>query len=218
MTAEPSFLRRFLGFFALMAALTLAVSLATQISDQIRNAAFVPEEYFSYFTIQTSMANLAALTTVGLVNLQSAVESLRLLMVRHALMAYAVVTGSVYNLLLRDLPTEPGAFVSDIAFPNEVLHVVVPTYLVLDWVFSPHRTRLPWSTLGLGLVYPLAWVGFTLMRGNATGWYPYDFLDPTGPAGWSGVAGHILGIALLIGAMLALGLWINRLYCRIRGL
>ena len=218
MSKPPSLLRRSLGAFALIAAMTLAVSLATQISDQIRNDAFLPEEYFSYFTIQTSFANLAALIAVGLFNLQSAIESAALLAIRHALMAYAVVTGSVYNLLLRDLPTAPGEFVSDIAFPNEVLHVVIPLYLVTDWVLSPHGARLPLRAIGLGLIYPIVWVGFTLIRGDLTGWYPYGFLDPTGPAGWSGVWTHIAGIALLIAALLALGLWINRLYCRIRGI
>ncbi len=218
MDSPPSLLRRSLAVFALAAALTLAVSLATQITDQIRNDAFFPEEYFSYFTIQTSIANMIALGTAGLVNITTAMDSTRLLLVRHWLMAYAVVTGSVYNLLLRDLPAEPGAFVSDIAFPNEVLHVIIPLYLVADWLFGPHTARLPWSGLGLGLIYPVAWLAVTLMRGDITGWYPYDFLDPSGPGGWATVVGHVVAIALLIAALLAAGLGINRLACRLRGL
>lgn len=217
MNTAPGVMRRSLAVVALMAATTLAVSLATQISDQFHNGAFVPEEYFSYFTIQTSLANLVALTATGLISLQSAVELRALLLVRLALMAYAVVTGSVYNLLLRGLPPEPGGFVSDIPFPNEVLHVVIPVYLVIDWLLHPHTIRIPLRAIALGLAYPIVWVGFTLIRGDLTGWYPYDFLDPSQPAGWSGVVTHVAGIALLISSLLALGLWINRLYCRLRG-
>ena len=218
MNPGPSGLRRTLGVLALIAASVLATSLATQISDQVINDAFVPEEYFSYFTIQTSFANLVALIAVGLVQLQSALESRGLLLVRHALMAYAVVTGSVYNLLLRGSPTEPGEFVSDIGFPNEVLHVVIPVYLVLDWVFSPHGARLPWRSLAIGLAYPVVWVTGTLVRGDLTGRYPYDVLHPPQPAAREGVITHVIAIALLSGVLLALGLWVNRLYCRLRGI
>ena len=217
MPKPPSLLRRSLGVIALLAAMALAVSLATQISDQLRNDDFVPEEYFSYFTIQTSVANLAALIAVGVFNLRSAIESVTLLAIRHSLMAYAVVTGSVYNLLLRG-PADLQDVLAEITSPNEIFHVVIPIYLVADWVFSPHGARLPLRVIGLGLIYPMTWVVFTVLRGQLTGWYPYEFLDPGEPDGWVGVWTHVAGIALLITALLALGLWINRLYCRIRGI
>lgn len=213
---NPGLLRQTLGVVALLAAATLAVALFTQISDQIHHQAFVPEEYFSYFTIQTSIAIMVVLTITGLHQLQSRSDSPALVGVRHWLVAYAVVAGSVYHLLLRDIPVKPGAFVSDIAFPNEVLHVVIPVYLVVDWTLSPHSTALSWRSMAWGLVYPLAWLGATLLRGNLTGWYPYAFLNPSNTAGWSGVGSHVLGIAIFISALLAAGLMLNRLYCRLR--
>lgn len=213
---RPGLLRQSLGVLALVAAATLAVALFTQISDQIHHQAFVPEEYFSYFSIQTSIANMVVLTITGLHQLQSHVDSRALVGVRHSLVAYAIVTGSVYNLLLRDLPPKPGGFVSDIAFPNEVIHVVIPAYLVLDWILSPHGAALPWRSMAWGLVYPIGWLGGTLVRGDLAGWYPYAFLNPSNPAGWSGVGAHVLGIALFISALLAAGLMLNRLYCRLR--
>lgn len=202
------------GLLSLIAAAVLAVALGTQIFDQIANEAFVPEEYFSYFTIQTSMANLVALTVSGAYQLRHAFDTVFLAAVRQALFAYAIVTGSVYNLLLRGLPSEPGEFVSDITFPNEVLHVVMPIYITVEWLTHPHRPRLPgWSVLG-GLAYPIGWVTGTLVRGDLTGWYPYDFLDPRQPAGWTGVWIHVAGIALVMGVLLAVALVINRIYAR----
>lgn len=202
----------------LVAAATLGTGLSVQISDQVVNGAFIPGEYFSYFTIQTMLANLVALTAAGLFRLRSGTDTVLLTTVRKTLFAYAVVTGLVYNLLLRGLPDEPGEFVSDIRFPNEILHVVIPVYLVLDWILTPHHTRVPWSGLWIGLVYPIVWVSFSLSRGAITGWYPYDFLDPRGPAGWTGVITHVAGIAALLLVLLALAAWINRIYCRLRGI
>jgi hypothetical protein len=188
--------------------------LTTQITDQVLNGAFVPEEYFSYFTIQTSLANLVALVASGLYHFQSSLDTLTLAIVRHALFSYAIVTGTVYNVLLRGLPTEPGEFVSQFTFPNEVLHVVMPIFLALEWLGNPHRPRLPWWSVLIGLVYPILWAIGAVIRGQYTGWYPYDFLDPRQPAGWEGVWLHIGVIALVIVALLALALGVNRLYCR----
>jgi len=199
------------------AAATLGTGLTVQISDQVMNGAFIPAEYFSYFTIQTMLANLVALTAAGLFRLRSHADTVLLTTVRKALFAYAVVTGLVYNLLLRGLPDGPG-YVSDIGFPNEILHVVIPVYLVLDWIFTPHHTRVPWSGLWIGLIYPIVWVSFSFGRGAITGWYPYDFLDPRGPAGWAGVMAHVVGIAALLLVLLGLAAWINRLYYRRRGI
>ena len=215
---QPGVERVTLGVVSLVAAVTLATGLAVQISDQVINEAFKPEEYFSYFTIQTMLANLAALIATGLYRLQSSLDTVALNIVRQALFAYAVVTGLVYDVLLRGLPTEPGEYVSDIGFPNEILHVIIPAYIVVDWLITPHNSRLPWRSLGIGLIYPVAWVSFSLVRGDLTGWYPYDFLDPREPAGWAGVITHIVAIALMLTALLGLAMWINRLYCRLRGL
>lgn len=214
---QPGSTRVTIGVLSLVAAVALIAALTTQITDQVLNGAFVPEEYFSYFTIQTSLANLVALVAGGIFAFQSSLDTLKLAVVRHALFAYAIVTGVVYNLLLRGLPTEPGEFVSQYTFPNEVLHVVMPIFITLEWLGNPHRPKLPaWSIL-VGLAYPVTWAIGAVVRGHFTGWYPYDFLDPREPAGWAGVWIHIGVIALAIVILLSLAFGINRLYARIFG-
>ena len=212
---RPGSSRVTIGVLSLVAAIALIAALTTQITDQVLNGAFVPQEYFSYFTTQTSLANLVALVASGIYHFQSSIDTVKLAMVRHALFAYAIITGTVYNLLLRGLPTEPGEFVSQFTFPNEVLHVVMPIFLALEWLGNPHRPRLPWWSTLVGLIYPITWAIGAVVRGHYTGWYPYDFLDPNGPAGWSGVWLHIGGIAVAIIVLLTVALGINRLYCRI---
>ena len=186
-----------LGVAALVAA-----ALAVMIGDQVRHDAFVPEEYFSYFTIQSSLLNVVVLAVGGYALLRSGGVSTRYAMARASVVAYGVVTGVVYNALLRGIDPEPGAFVSEIGWPNEVVHVVVPVYLAVEWVLNAHRPRLPRSVIGVALVYPLLWVVFALVRGGLDGWYPYDFLDP-GTAGWLGTAAYVVGIAAFIAALVA---------------
>ena len=213
---QPGVRRITLGVVSLVAAAALAAGLATQISDQIIHGAFVPAEYFSYFTIQTSLANLVALIASGLFALQSARDTTTLALVRQSLFAYAIVTGLVYNLLLRGLPEEPGAFVSEFTFPNEIMHVVMPIYFAVEWLINPYRPKLPnWSIL-VGVVYPVLWAIGALVRGHFAGWYPYDFLDPSGPTGWVGVWLHIGAIAALIIALMSVALTSNRLWARLQ--
>lgn len=215
MIEQPGVRRITLGVISLVAAAALAAGLATQISDQVIHGAFVPAEYFSYFTIQTSLANLVALIASGLFALQSARDTMTLALVRQSLFGYAIVTGLVYNLLLRGLPDEPGAFVSEFTFPNEIMHVVMPIYFAIEWLINPYRPKLPnWSIL-VGVVYPVVWAIGALVRGHFAGWYPYDFLDPSGPTGWAGVWLHIGAIAALIIALMSVALTSNRLWARL---
>ncbi len=58
-----------------------------------------------------------------------------------------------------------------------ILHTVVPALAVIGWIaFGPgglagRRIVLP------SLIFPVAWLAFTLIRGAAIGWYPYPFID-----------------------------------------
>src|SRR5690606_16495561 len=122
---------------------------------------------------------------------------------------YMIVTGIVYNLLLRGVELPQG---TTLGWSNEVLHVVVPLFLLVDVLFAPQRRKLSWSTVGTIAVFPVAWAVYTLLRADlilapGTGdpfWYPYPFLNPhITPGGYLGVAGYVVGIAV---AILAVGL------------
>lgn len=190
--------RTILSAANLLAAGAVIVALTVQIMNRVANDAFSAEEYFSYFTILTSLGNIVLFIAAGLYGLQSNRDTRLLSAVRASFVVYAIITAAVYNLLLRNLPTEEGVWVSPVQWPNEVTHVWIPLYLVLDWALNPSRARLPSLTAVLGLSFPLAWLAFTLVRGDLTGWYPYAFLNPTSEAGWPGVALYAGGIAVVI--------------------
>lgn len=207
MTTTPTPLRRFTGVLRIAAGLLVLAAVVTQITDQLANDAFVPQEYFAYFTIESSLMNVVTLVVAGVFALRHSFDTALLTSVRMAIVTYAVVTGCVYNVLLRNIP-DTGF--QGIGWPNDVLHVIIPIYIALDWLVSPGRARLGWSAIWVAVSYPLAWVAFTLIRGIATGWFPYPFLRPEGPGGWASVVVYVVGIASFIVILAALAIVTTR--------
>jgi hypothetical protein len=209
--ASPA--RRITGVIRLLAAVLVLVAVGTQIADQVASGVFEPAEYFSYFTVLSSLINIVVLATGGLLALRRNGDPELFTAVRMSTVAYATVTAVVYNVLLRDLPSD-GSFVA-VAWPGEILHVWIPIVIVLDWVVAPGRPALSWGRIGLAVTFPLAWVAFTLVRGVATGWYPYPFLDPDGPDGPVSVIVYIVAIAAFIIAIAAIAIGLSRVGRRV---
>jgi hypothetical protein len=107
------------------------------------------------------------------------------------------VVGIVFTLLLRN--EDLGALQP---WVNFVLHDLMPCAVVLDWLLDPPSTRLGIRDRVQFLVFPAAYLAYSLIRGAQTGWYPYPFLNPTHVGGYGGVAVYAIGITaifLLIG-------------------
>lgn len=199
--------RRLVGALRLSAGLAVFATLVVQIADRVVHRAFDPAEYFSYFTIQSCLIVIVVLLVGGGLALARDRDPELYTTIRMSIVAYVIVTAGVYNLLLRSVPYEG---YQGVQWPNEVLHVWVPIVVVLDWILSPGRPALRWRALPVVIVYPIAWIAFTLVRGAATGWYPYPFLEPGGPGGWGSVIAYIVGLALVILAIGAVALAYGR--------
>ncbi len=214
--ARLSTLRHIAGIISIIAGLIVLAALITQITDQISVGRFKPTQYFAYFTIQTAMINIVVLIAGGIMALRSERDTRLYTAIRASVFSYALVTAVVYNLLLRDIPNDDG-YVGPV-WPNESLHVWIPIYIALDWLLTPGRVRIAWTTLWLAVSYPLIWVGVTMVRGGITGWYPYPFLEPDGPNGVTGVVIYVVAIAAFIIVLAALAVLINRVHTRgVRG-
>lgn len=187
--------RRTVGILRLIASALVLAAVVTQITDQVVHGAFVAGEYFSYFTVQSSLMNVVVLGIGGCLALRFKHDSVTYTGFRMATVSYAIVTGVVYNLLLRGLP--PTGFVG-IPWPKEIEHVWIPLYIVIDWLFATGRARLAWRWVWVAIAYPIAWCAFTLVRGAITAWYPYPFINPLEPGGWPSVGVYILAIAAFI--------------------
>ena len=205
--AEPAGqARKTVGVIRIAAGLLVLAAMITQIADQAIYDTFVPAEYFSYFTIQSSMMNIVVLITGGVLALRYRRDTVLYTGVRSAITVFAVVTAVVYNVLLRGIP--PEGYVG-VQWPTEVHHVWIPIYIVIDWLFATGRARIGYRWLWVAVGYPIAWCAFTLIRGAATGWYPYPFINPA-TGGWGSVLVYIVGLASFIVGMAALAIAYSR--------
>ncbi|MGB9036662.1 MAG: Pr6Pr family membrane protein [Paeniglutamicibacter sp.] len=210
-----AYLLRIGGSIAISAAVVVQLqrSITNEGSGQ-GEVGFVIQNFFSFFTIESNV--LAAIVLfVGIFTLSGRPEPRGWSMFRAAVTAYMATTGVVYNLLLRGIELPQGATVP---WSNEVLHVVGPAIMVLDWLIAPGRRRLHAKALWGIVAFPLLWAGYTLARGlmvldprTDKPWYPYPFLDPnTSPNGYYSVGFYVVLIAMVIGVVGSGVLWVSR--------
>jgi hypothetical protein len=180
-TRALTFLR--LGSIVLVVAAMVAAAL-----DLVNAGTFDPTRFFAYFTIQSNLIGVAAFA--WLLATRGATRSRGLDLLRGAAVVYLIVTFFVVIFLLS------GADVQlELAWVDFVLHKLFPVVVVLDWIFDPPETRLTPRDAILWLVYPIAWLVLTLIRGAGDGWYPYPFLDPA-DGGYGPVAVTVVAITI----------------------
>ena len=177
-------------------ATTGVVAMTYQFTLLQEHPTFDPGNFFSFFTIQSNILAAVALVLTALVRLS---ERSRLFdALRGAATFYIASTGVVFALLLSGLQEQLD---THNAFVNFVVHYLIPIVLVADWIIDPPRHRLGVTTALAWLAYPLAWFAYTLVRGSATDWYPYPFVDVS-RHGYGGVLPRAL-VFLLAFAMAA---------------
>ena len=204
---------KLIGGIRALAALALVSSIVWQITDRLAHDLFRPAEYFAYFSIQGTMICAVVLAVTGVRALQGLPETKLLHLVRLSTTVYVVVISVVYNALLRGGAGD----IRDAGYnwpvvPNEIIHVWGPIVMLLDWLlvagFSSVRLRAAFWVV----VYPVAWILFSVIRGIAHGWWAYWFLDPTDKGGVTGMLEYIFGIAaLMIGLGFVLSLFARAL-------
>lgn len=101
-----------------------------------------------------------------------------------------VLVGVIYELLLRGLMELSGGS----AVANGLLHVATPVAVPLFWVVWVRKGQLHWRHPLLWSIYPLAYLGYALVRGGIQGRYAYPFVD-VGALGWGRVGVNAVGIA-----------------------
>jgi hypothetical protein len=207
-------MRKILPYLRLVTAFALVSSVVWQVTDRLINNVFRPGEYFAYFTIQTSIIAAVVLAAAGVRELQGKADTKVLNLAKLSVSSYAIVVAVVYNALLRGTVVQPGEPDYDYVWPvlpNEILHVWAPIFIVLDFALTKTTTKLKFKQIFWILVFPMAWLAFTIIRGILTDWWAYWFLNPNEEAGVGGVAVFIMIIVVFGLASASISLGLNKL-------
>ena len=113
-----------------------------------------------------------------------------------------LLVGIVYNTVLRGLAELSAAG----QVSNLLLHLLAPVLAVGAWLLVGPRPRVDAATVWWSVVYPLAWIAYTFVRGAVVDWYPYPFLD----VGELGLGRALVNTAVVAVVFLALA-WVVRL-------
>ena len=191
------------GALRTLLGLALVGSVIWQVADRIRVDLFRPTEYFAYFSITSAIFAGVVLLVSGLVLLRGKSESERLNIIRLIAVVSMIIVGVVYHALLGDSALDPRDYGYDWPrIPNAIIHTYAPILIVVDYLISLKGPRPKLRNALWVVVYPLAWLGLSIIRGLSDGWWPYWFINP-GSEG--GVVGMLTYIAVIAVAFIVLG-------------
>jgi len=180
-------------FFGLLGFSAIITEIATLAAQNM----FSASNFFSYFTIE---ANTIAFIVflVSAFYLFARKKSAILDFFRGASTFFMVVTGIVFAVLLSGIE---GATLTAVPWDNIVLHYLIPIAVTLDWILDPPSNKVSYRKALAWLVFPLAYLAYSLIRGPIVEWYPYPFLDPS--SGGYGQVALTSTVILLGGLVLA---------------
>jgi hypothetical protein len=177
-------------------------AIITEITTLVGRDRFSPANFFSYFTVETNIVVAvvlllsAAATVLG--------KNAKLDALRSAVAAYILIVGVGFSVLLAGL--ENAEFTA-VPWDNIVLHYIMPVAVLIDLIIDRPTRGQPFKQALIWLLFPVAYIAYSLIRGANVGWYPYPFLNPN-------LKGYgTVGIAIV--GLLALSLGIIWVVCRI---
>ncbi|MDW3213734.1 MAG: Pr6Pr family membrane protein [Ilumatobacteraceae bacterium] len=194
----------------LAVSMAVVAAIAAQLQFLADNDLLRTVNFFSFFTIDSNI--LAALVFVGLEFDRSSPIGRVARRCRGAATLYMTMTGIIYAVLLAPIAADVS---TQLDWVNAVLHIIVPIWAIADWVTNPPAPAPDRRTVLWWLSFPVAWLTYTVIRGNIVDWYPYPFLDPRedvehAAGSWPVV---IITTLVLTAAVVGLGLglaWIAR--------
>lgn len=177
-------------FFALLA----FAALVTEIVVLLERGMFNPGHFFSFFTVQVNIF-ASVMLLFGAAYLLASRSSRVLDFFRGAATLYMLVTGVVFAILLSGLE---GINFTAVPWDNIVLHYIMPLVMIIDWLWDNPGQTVTFRRALKWLIYPIVFVGYTLVRGIFANWYPYPFLDPAN-GGYQSVL--LITVVILVGGV-----------------
>ena len=187
----------------LLSTLRLAIGLGLigsviwQVTDRMANGIFRPFEYFAYFSIVTAIVAGLVFVIAGFGLLLKIDDTKWVEISRLSLAVALIVVGVVYHALLADVANDvrDGDYNWPV-LPNEIIHTYAPILAAIEYLVSVKAFRIRFRSFLWVAVFPLTWLVLSIVRGAATNWWPYWFINPNGEAGLGGMLTYIGAITL----------------------
>jgi len=184
----------------------LATALVAQLAIGLSRTDLTLVRFFSHFTVLSNISAVVCLVMLAGRPARSASPAFSTF--RGAMTLYMTTTGLIYAVVLARSVADVGLTEP---WVDWALHVVGPVAVVADWVFDRPSVALPWRTLGTWMVFPGAYLVYTLVRGEVVGWYPYPVLDPVESGGYGEVAlWSAVALVVILGLGAAFIWWADR--------
>lgn len=167
------------------------------------------ERAFNTFTFFTVDSNLIVGVTVLLLAFNPDRTSPVFATFRLIGIVAITVTGLVYHVALAGLFDLQGWD----QLGNQLVHTVVPILAVVGWLMFGPRGLTSARIALWSLAFPIAWLGFTLIRGAIVHWYPYPFIDVT-RLGYGGTLLNCGWVSLLLLGLAAGATRLDRILAR----
>lgn len=188
--------------YRLIMAAVVCAAVLTQLMSSIEHHRSITN-FFSFFTIESNIIGMSVIAISAFAVLAGK-KWKQEAMLRGAAATYMLVTGIIFALLLSGLTAR---LQTTIPWVNSVLHYIFPIFMVLDWIIDPPKQLITFKRALCWIVFPVAYVTYSLVRGPLVDWYPYPFLDPA-DGGYLKLLVTCLvmltGGIVLIGALLAI--------------
>ena len=157
----------------LITGVAIVVAIAAQCQALSSAGLFRPANVFSFFTIQSNL--LAAFVLLG-GEFRTGTTVYRLVTaIRPGVVLYMSMTGVVYAVLLAPVAADVGLTAK---WVDAIVHVIAPIVVFADWFLSPPERQPEVADIPKWLVFPVAWLIYSFVRGGLVDWYPYPFIDP----------------------------------------
>lgn len=187
------------GLFAIVVQFGIAVD---RFTDEGMSLGGAIVKFFSFFTVLT---NIFAVAVHAAALSGSKLGFFRRPTVMLTATVAITIVGIVYHVLLAALWDPQGMQkITDI-----LLHYVAPALLVVWWIAYGRSGTARLADIRYVLIYPLAYLGYVLVRAPIAGEVPYPFLDYW-QYGWPHVVQMVVIILALFLAVAALAVVADR--------
>jgi hypothetical protein len=155
---QPSRFRLATSALSMVVAVVLTVALGVKIMDLVAGKTFDAERYFSYYSLLLAVVSVVVLLVSALLGTRGTRDGPRVASARAVLAlsgaAILITHTSLFSLA-------PGVASDDLGaqiWPDTIIHVVLPSYLIGEWILNPLRARISRWTIAVALLVPFAWL------------------------------------------------------------